>query len=105
MTPLLIYVTCSDQNEAKRLASHLLEQNLIACANIMAPHTAVYEWEGAICDEPETAVIFKTRKELYDKLESEIVKHHSYDVPCILSLDIEKGHQPFLDWIESETSA
>lgn len=104
MTSLLIYMTCSDQNEAKRLASHLLEEKLIACANIMAPHTAIYEWEGEICSEAETVVIFKTRKGLYEKLESEIVKHHSYDVPCILALDIEKGHQPFLDWIEDVTS-
>ena len=105
MTPLLIYVTCSDQNEAKRLASHLLEQRLIACANIMAPHIAVYEWDGEICDEPETVVIFKTSNELYEKLETEIIKHHSYDVPCILALDIEKGHKPFLDWINDATGA
>lgn len=104
MSPLLIYVTCSDQNEAKRLASHLLEEKLIACANIMAPHTAVFEWDDEICTEDETVVIFKTRQDLYQKLESEIVKHHSYDVPCIVALDIEKGHQPFLDWIEDATS-
>ena len=28
---------------------------------------------------------------------------HSYSVPCIVSLPIQKGNKPFLDWILNET--
>lgn len=45
MSYSLIYVTCEGQTEAERIAGALLEKQLIACANIMAPHTAVYMWE------------------------------------------------------------
>jgi periplasmic divalent cation tolerance protein len=28
---------------------------------------------------------------------------HSYAVPCIVTLPVTGGHQPFLDWVASET--
>lgn len=100
---IIIYVTCEDQEEAQRIASALLEKNLIACANIFAPHTAVYRWEGKVEAEAETAMILKTRDALFDAVKEEILKLHSYDCPCIVSWPIEKGHKLFMDWIGEET--
>jgi periplasmic divalent cation tolerance protein len=28
---------------------------------------------------------------------------HSYAVPCIVTLPVATGHQPFLDWVAAET--
>jgi periplasmic divalent cation tolerance protein len=28
---------------------------------------------------------------------------HSYAVPCIVTLPVTGGHQPFLDWVADET--
>ena len=29
---------------------------------------------------------------------------HSYECPCVVSLEIDGGHQPFLDWIAAGVS-
>ena len=33
--PLFIYITCASEDEAERIASALLDERLIACANIL----------------------------------------------------------------------
>ncbi len=54
---ILIYMTCADEAEARKIAAALLDERLIACANIMAPHTALYSWKGKREESREVAVI------------------------------------------------
>lgn len=103
MTYSMIYVTCADKSEAERIAKTLLEKRLIACANIMAPHTAIYMWEDKPAQDEEVAMLLKTRTELFEEIRDDICALHSYDCPCIVSWPIETGHKPFLDWIGQET--
>ena len=103
MSPLFVYITCADHAEAREIADAVVGQRLAACANILAPHESVYWWEGKVQQGQEVAVILKTRAELFEKLETAIKSLHSYDVPCIVALPIEKGHGAFLEWIQRET--
>ncbi len=104
MNTIIVYVSFSTYEEAQGVAQSLLEERLVACANIMAPHSALYWWEGKIECAQEVVVIFKTQFELFEKVELRIKDLHSYDVPCIVSWPIEHGHAPFLEWVEKETS-
>lgn len=101
---LFIYITCGSQPEAERIADALVEEQLVACANILSPHTAVYRWEGKVERGEEVAVVFKTRADLFEKVKNRIVELHSYDCPCVVALPIEAGHEPFLKWIGEETA-
>ncbi len=103
MKPLFLYITCPSRDEARKIAEALVEQRLVACANIMAAHESIYQWQGKIERADEVAVIFKTRADLFDHIKSAILKLHSYETPCIVALPIEKGHEPFLQWIQAET--
>ena len=103
-SPIMIYMTCPTADEAEKIAAALLDENLIACANIMAPHTALYRWEGKAERGSECAVIMKTRAALFDQVKETACGLHSYECPCIVSWSIESGHAPFLEWIDSETS-
>lgn len=99
----MIYVTCNDQEEAKTIASSLLENGLIACANILANHTAVYKWDGKVNTDAETGMLLKTQSDLYDAVEKHILEQHSYDTPCIVKIPLDGGHTPFLDWVKQQT--
>ena len=44
--PTLLYLTCANENEAKIIARTLVDERLIACANILGTMTSVYRWEG-----------------------------------------------------------
>jgi periplasmic divalent cation tolerance protein len=69
----------------------------------MPAHNSYYFWEGEIKYEQEVGVLLKTKKSLFKEIEEKISELHSYDTPCIISLPIEKGHQPFLNWIDNST--
>ena len=47
----------------------------------------------------------KTKKDLYKEVEKEILNHHSYEVPEIISYDITNGYSKYLNWIEDETKS
>jgi periplasmic divalent cation tolerance protein len=99
-----IYMTCADEAEARKIATSLLDERLIACANITAPHKALYNWNGKREESSEVAVIMKTRADLFVRAREKARALHSYECPCIVALPVVNGHGPFLDWIESETA-
>jgi periplasmic divalent cation tolerance protein len=100
---LFVYVTFPTLKEAEKVSNAVVKERLAACANIMPTHKAVYRWKGKLERAKEVAVVFKTFHTRFEKLKNRIVKLHSYDVPCVAALEIEKGNKPFLDWIEAET--
>ena len=101
----LLYVTCANHQEARRIAGVLVEEKLVACANIMPPHTAVYRWQEEVRDEPEVAMVLKTRAELTARVAERIKGLHSYSVPCVVALPIQGGNPDFLTWIGKEVLA
>lgn len=98
-----IYTTTSSNSEAQEISDLLLEKKLIACANIFPEIESRYRWKGKVCKSKEVAVIFKTKANLYKKVEKEILKIHSYDVPCIVQIPWNSAAKPFGQWIVSET--
>ena len=101
MNLVLIYVTHKDIHEAKTIASSLIEQKLIACANFF-PIESMYRWEGKVENSKEVVALLKTTTEHWARVQKEIKKMHSYDVPCIMKIDAE-AHEGYIKWIESET--
>ncbi len=98
----MIYVTFEDETQAQSICEVVVREKLAACANIFPSHKSVYWWEGKVQSANECAAILKTTDKNLDALKNEIVKRHSYDVPCVVAWSIEKGHAPFLDWINRE---
>lgn len=100
ITMIIIYITNPSEEEAKKIAHHLIEKRLIACANIF-PITSVYRWKGKVNDDKEFVLLAKTKPELYNKVKTEVESIHSYDCPCILKIPAEANKQ-YDDWVSSE---
>ncbi|MBZ9569772.1 divalent-cation tolerance protein CutA [Patescibacteria group bacterium] len=98
----LIYITTTNEKEAKRIAEVLVEERLAACVNRF-PIKSIYRWAEKIQRESEIALIVKTKDELVDKVIKRVKELHSYEVPCIISISIEKGYSKFLKWVDKET--
>ena len=103
MSQSLIYVTAGSREEAVGIGRILVESRLAACANVLAPMTSIYWWEGAVNEGDEVPLILKTRDGLVDKVIEKVKSIHSYDCPCVVSLPITGGNPAFLYWIETET--
>lgn len=97
-----VYVTCPDMDTAERIARTLLEQRLVACANLFSI-TSLYRWEGAVREGAEVAMFLKTRRALVPRVEAAVRASHPYEVPCIVAFDLAGGHAPYLAWVDAET--
>lgn len=103
MSFVIGYVTFKNKAQAKKICAALVKKKLIACANIQAPHTAIYEWNQKLASNNEVAAIIKTTKKLSSKVTQEIQKMHSYQIPCIVFWPLSKGHPDFLKWLNQQT--
>jgi periplasmic divalent cation tolerance protein len=99
----VVFVTVGKRDEAEKIASALVEEKLAACCNLVGPIRSVYRWKGEICRDEETLLIFKTRRESFEKLRARVVELHSYTVPEIIAVPIVAGHASYLDWVREET--
>jgi periplasmic divalent cation tolerance protein len=98
---VLILTTTSSKNEADLIASKLVAQKLAACVQINGPIESVYEWDGKLEKSQEWQLFIKTKKTLFQDIEKEIKALHSYDVPEIVSIDIENASKEYGDWVKS----
>lgn len=98
----LIYITASDKKEAEKIIDILLQENLTACANFF-PVESLYKWKGEMKRSKEIGIFLKTKDRLVDKIVKKVKELHSYDVPCVISIPIEKGNPEFLKWINKST--
>jgi len=98
-----VYITASSSEEARNIGRLLVEKRLAACINIYPVIESIYRWEGGLVEEQETVFIAKTRMDLVEPLKEAVLSVHSYKTPCIVTLALEKGYAPYLDWIRSET--
>jgi periplasmic divalent cation tolerance protein len=104
MSHSLIYVTAPGRDEALSLARTLVEERLIACANVLDGMTSVYWWEGCVQQDPEAVMICKTRSDLAEAVIARVKDLHSYACPCVVAMPIAAGNPAFLAWIDAETA-
>ena len=74
---VVILITAGSSPECEAIAGYLVESRLAACVNITQPIRSVYRWEGKVTGEEEFLVIVKTRRDLFDRVRSEVLKKHS----------------------------
>lgn len=94
-------MTASNKEEATKIVRILLEERLIACANIMDSVSSFFWWQRKIEEEKEILVIMKSHEDLFKKLSKRVTELHSYDTPEILALPIVNGSQAYLDWMKT----
>jgi periplasmic divalent cation tolerance protein len=96
---IVVFVTAPNRTEAKKIARRLVGRRLAACVNITEPVQSIYRWKGKVEEQKEFLLIIKTTRDLFKKLESEILKNHSYTTPEIICLPIIDGTPNYLAWI------
>ncbi len=100
---IVVFVTCSSEDEALKIGRAVVEERLAACANMVSPLRSMYRWEGKICDEKEWLLLIKTRQSLFEDLAKRVKTLHSYSVPEIIGLPMTEGSPAYLNWIEENT--
>jgi len=101
---LIVLVTCGSLREARRIANAVVEDYFAACVNVVtSPVESIYRWKGRIEKAREFLLVIKTTQKRLAKLEREVKRLHSYEVPEFIALPIVKGSKKYLAWLrESE---
>lgn len=104
MAVMLVYATASDIGEAERIGRAVVAERLAACANVLGGVKSIYWWQGEVQELAEAVLILKTTRALADRLVARVIALHSYDCPCIETIEVAGGNPAFLAWVERETS-
>jgi periplasmic divalent cation tolerance protein len=91
------------REKAIELVRSAVEARLAACGQVLGPVGSVYWWKGRIEETEEWLCLLKTKAELAERLERFLLERHSYDVPEIVALSIERTSEAYGDWIDNET--
>lgn len=97
--PVEMVLTCGSWQEAQRIADSLLEQKLVACME-MLDVTSRFAWKGAIEENKEVKLIMTTVEHLFDQIQTEVSKLHSYETFVLQQLPITHLNQAAQDWLE-----
>jgi periplasmic divalent cation tolerance protein len=98
---IIVIVTTAQKTEAEKITRALLEEKLIACANIIGPVHSLFWWRGKIENAEEHIILMKTQADMFEKIAERVKVLHSYEVPEIIALPITKGFKPYLEWLNN----
>lgn len=97
---ILIYSPTPSKKEAERIGNKLLEGKFAACIQIIAANS-IFPWKGKIEKTKEYIMLAKTKKSLARKAVEKIQKLHPYEIPCILTFEVD-SNKAFELWMNKE---
>jgi len=100
---VVVLVTAADEAEAARIGRTLVEERLVACANVIGPIRSIYRWQGAVEDGREHLLLLKGRAADVAGIETRVRALHGYDVPEVLALPVRAGSAAYLAWLADAT--
>jgi periplasmic divalent cation tolerance protein len=101
---IVALTTVGSAGDAERIAQALVEKGHAACVNVLPGVLSFYRWKGEMTRDTEWLLVMKTTAARFEALREALVEMHPYDVPEVIELPIERGHAPYLEWIDASVS-
>lgn len=102
---LLVLVTAPSLRVARSIAGRLLDERLIACANLTSGVESHYVWKGKREKTREVLMLMKTTRARVASLEKRVVELHPYDTPEFVTVNLNSGNKRYLSWVLDSVSA
>src|SRR5579871_1584054 len=99
---IVVFSTCGSEEEAAKVARHLIEARLAACVTVIPGARSFYRWQNAIENAVEYLLIIKSSRPLFERLRAAIEQMHSYEIPEVIALPVVEGAPGYLNWLEGE---
>lgn len=100
--PVELFLTCGSWQEAQRIADSLLEKKLVACVE-MFDIKSRFHWQGNIDESKEVKLVMKSVAHLFNDIEAEVKKLHSYDTFVLEALPVSHISKDAAAWLTDET--
>ncbi|NHC61627.1 divalent-cation tolerance protein CutA [Paenalcaligenes suwonensis] len=102
---VLVLSNAPDELLAKRIAHYVVEEGLVACANLGAASLSMYMWQGELQGETEVPLQFKTTARRVEALIQRLVSLHPYEIPEVIVVPVVAGLGSYIKWVQDETAA
>lgn len=99
-----VYTTVGSRDAALKLAHAAVEGRLAACVQI-TPIESVYVWQGAVQQEAEFRLLFKTTRQAHAALVQLITALHPYELPAVYALPVTDCTDDYRAWVIANTLA
>jgi len=99
---VIISTTFENKNDGEKIARLLLEEKLIACAQLSGPITSYYRWEGSIAASTEFSLSLKTTESLGEQVKTRLIETHPYELPEIVIQAVTGSSVEYMEWVENE---
>jgi len=100
---LSVTTTVGSRADAERVARALVQERLVACAQLEPGLTSFYRWEGALCEEAEARLTLKTVPSRLEALRSFLGQHHPYALPQFLVAGL-RASPDYAAWVRGEVT-
>nr|MBS0037537.1 divalent-cation tolerance protein CutA [Saprospiraceae bacterium] len=100
---IICYVPFPDEAQALKISEKMIKMGLAACSNI-APVKSCFFWQGEFDRDAEVVAILKTTRALESNLRQQLEMNHPYDVPCVISWEVNVN-QAYKEWVKSNTKS
>lgn len=97
----ILYLVCSSEEEADKIAHALLDKKLVVCAKKL-PVKSIFKWQGKLNKADEIVLLLETEDGFFDAIESEIRQLHSHKVFVLVSIPVGKTSAGVREWLEEE---
>ena len=98
----LIWCPFPDEAAARLAAAALLDERLIACANLVPTMESLFAWQGRRDAAREAGALFKTTASRLDAAMARLGALHPYDTPAITGWTVQ-ADAGTLAWLQEET--
>lgn len=96
----LVWCPFPDATSARTAIGILLDEELIACANILGEIESHFVCEGARATSTEVAVLCKTVEACLPLVIKRLGALHPYDTPAIMGWLCDAAHPASITWLE-----
>lgn len=98
-----IHWTSGSIDEARKVSRYLVQEHLVACAQITPWIESVFMWNNQLDTAQESKVCLKTHLDHYEKIKDFIKQNCSYEIPEITYTLIDGGNKEYMTWLQEST--
>lgn len=99
--PVLVLVTWPAGRDPAPLATTLVADGLVACANLLPEMRSIYRWQGAVQDDAERQLVLKTTAGRLEALHDHIRAQHPYELPEFLVVPVLAASAAYARWLRA----